>query len=155
MNMTTTDPEVASEEAVHGIFRDLFERRDLSDPYRYWTDQTLEHFVPLGVTLRGAKELTEFFRGFLEAMPDAITTVENVVVEDRNAVVQWTMTRTLPDRRQEVEPSGNQVTLRGCDVFRLYADGRVAENTVYYDSAELLRLGAFVADQDRTVTENR
>jgi hypothetical protein len=62
------------------------------------------------------------------------------VVADRHAVVQWTATGTFSGAQwQGIEPTGDRVALRGIDAIRLDEDGRVEENTVYYDGAEFLR----------------
>jgi hypothetical protein len=54
--------------------------------------------------------------------------------------VQWTGTGTFSGAQwQGIEPTGDRVELRGCDVIRLDEDGHVEENTVYYDGAEFLR----------------
>jgi steroid delta-isomerase-like uncharacterized protein len=130
----------SSEQAVRDIFRGVFEERDLSDPHRYWTDSSVDHFLALGISVRGAHDLAQFFRDFFAAVPDFKLEVEHVVAQDRHAVVQWTGTGTFSGAQwQGIEPTGDRVELRGCDVIRLDEDGRVEENTVYYDGAEFLR----------------
>ena len=51
-------------------FRVLFEERDLSDPYRFWTDASVDHFLAAGQSVRGAQALTAWFRELLAAIPD-------------------------------------------------------------------------------------
>ena len=38
-----------------------------------------------------------------------------------------------------IEPNGRRIDIRGVDVIRLDADGKVDTNTVYYDGAEFAR----------------
>jgi steroid delta-isomerase-like uncharacterized protein len=134
----TRSPAQIAREAFHGIF----EERDLSDPYRYWSDDSVDHFLAAGETVRGAEALAQWFRDLFAAVPDWTLEIENVVDDgDRQAVVQWHATGTLtgPTPFLGVEPNGRRVELRGCDVIRLDANGKVDTNTVYYDGAEYAR----------------
>jgi hypothetical protein len=40
---------------------------------------------------------------------------------------------------QDIEPTGRKVTVRGVDVISLDRDGKVDQNTVYYDGAGFAR----------------
>ena len=133
----------ATEQRVRQIFRELFEQRDLSKKSEWWSDDSVDHFVALGISARGEEELTAFFREFLDAVPDARMDVENVVADDatRYATVQWHCTGTTSGKPfSGVEPPpGKRIDILGCDVFQLDEQGRVLVNTVYYDGAEFAR----------------
>ncbi|MEA2431737.1 MAG: hypothetical protein QOI19_2210, partial [Thermoleophilaceae bacterium] len=44
--MATTESTTQSlGERAREIFRAIFDERDLSDPYRYWTDESVDHFL--------------------------------------------------------------------------------------------------------------
>jgi steroid delta-isomerase-like uncharacterized protein len=131
-------------------FRVLFEERDLSDPYRFWTDDTVDHFVAAGVSVRGAQPLTAWFRELFEAVPDWSMQIENSFDDGgRQAIVQWIGTGTFTGAPfLGIEPTGRSIELKGIDVFRFDADGKVETNTVYYDGAEFARQVGMLPPRD-------
>src|SRR4051812_49511545 len=91
----STDTRTLSER-TREIFSALFVDRDLSDPYRYWTDDSVDYFLAPGRTVRGAQALAQWFRDLFAAVPDWTLEIENVVDDgDRQVVVQWHATGTL------------------------------------------------------------
>jgi Tn3 transposase DDE domain len=44
---------------VHSSPHPPFSERDLSDPSRYWTDESVDHFIALGMSLRGAQDIND------------------------------------------------------------------------------------------------
>jgi steroid delta-isomerase-like uncharacterized protein len=134
-------------------FRILFEERDLSDPYRFWTDDTVDHFVAAGETVRGAKPLTAWFQQLFDAVPDWSMQVDNVLDDgDRQAVVQWRGRGTFTGAPfLGIEATGRPVEIQGVDVFRFDAAGKVETNTVYYDGAEFARQVGMLPPRDSAV----
>jgi steroid delta-isomerase-like uncharacterized protein len=139
----TTQQHSATEQRVRQIWSEVFTARDLTKAREWWSEDTVDHFLALGVSARGPDELTGFFRELLDAVPDIRMDIENVVADDatRHAVLQWHCTGTTSGKPfQGIEPPpGKSIDLRGCDVFRLDEDGRVAENTIYYDASDFAR----------------
>jgi steroid delta-isomerase-like uncharacterized protein len=133
---TRTPTEVARE-----VFHALFTERDLSDPSRFWTDESVDHFVALGLSVHGKDALAGFFRELFVAFPDWALTIEQTVDDgDRRVVVQWTASATFGGGPwQGIEPTGGKVTVRGVDVISLDRDDKVDQNTVYYDGAAFAR----------------
>ncbi len=133
----------ATEQRVRQTFRELFDEKDFSKMHDWWSEESVDHFLALGISARGVQELEQFFREFLAAVPDVRVEIENVVSDDttRHAVVQWHLTGTTSGTPfQAIEPPpGKRLDLRGCDVFQLDEDGRVLVNTVYYDASEFAR----------------
>ncbi len=123
------------------LFRRLMEERDLSDPYEYWTDDSVDHFLAAGQSVRGAQALAAWFARLFAAVPDWSLVVDNVVDDGGDqVVVQWTGTGTFTGASfLGIEPTGRRVEIRGCDVIRLDGNGKVATNTVYYDGAAFAR----------------
>lgn len=132
------------------MFRVLFEERDLSDPYRFWTDDTVDHFLALGESIRGAQAITGFFRDLFAAVPDWRTEIQNVVDDgDRQVVVQWRGSGTFTGAPLfGIEPTGRHVEIDGVDVIRLDDGGKVATNTIYYDGAEYARQVGMLPPRD-------
>ena len=136
-----TITETRSPEALaRHLFELIFDRRDIDAARPYWTDSSVDHFLALGVDVRGPDQLAAFFHELHAAFPDFQQSVENVVEDDRHAVVQWSATATFDGAPfQGIEPTGGRVSLRGCDVLCFTPDGKLDWNTIYYDSAEFGR----------------
>ena len=138
--MATTPQTSSPGQLARHLFEAIFERRDIDAARPYWTDTSVDHFLALGADVRGPEQLAAFFRELHAAVPDWRTTIENVIEDDRHAVVQWSATGTFDGEPfQGIEPTGGRVALRGCDVFRFSDDGKLESNTIYYDGAEFAR----------------
>jgi len=138
--MATTTPAEATEQRVRDTFRALFDERDLDRAQELWSDDSVDHFLALGMSVHGRANLRAFFEGLFAALPDWHLEIERVVASADHAVVQWTGTGTHTGAAwQGIEPTGRRVEIRGCDVIRLAEDGTLAENTVYYDGAGFAR----------------
>lgn len=155
-----SNPSAMTNEArAREIFRRLFDDRDLSDPYAYWSDDSVDHFLAAGESVSGAPALAEWFSRLFAAVPDWRLEVENVVDDgDDQVVVQWTGTGTFTGAPfLGIQSTGRRIELRGCDVIRLDADGRIASNTIYYDGAAFARQVGLLPTQgsraDRVITQ--
>jgi predicted ester cyclase len=65
--------------------------------------------------IEGARQLVKVYRG---AFPDVHITVEDQVAEGDKVVTRWTTLGTYQGELMGVEPSGNQVTVRGISIDR-------------------------------------
>jgi steroid delta-isomerase-like uncharacterized protein len=150
MEATTSTSESLSQRARE-IFSAIFDDRDLSDPYRYWTDDSIDHFLAAGRSVRGAEALAQWFRDLFAAVPDWKLEVENTVDDgERQVVVQWHATGTFDGGAPflGIEPTGRRLDIRGCDVIQLDDDFKVVTNTVYYDGAEFARQVGMLPPRD-------
>jgi steroid delta-isomerase-like uncharacterized protein len=140
-------------ELARETFRVLFEERDLSDPYRFWTDDSIDHFLAAGVSVRGAHDLAQWFHDLFAAVPDWHVEIENVIDDgDRQAVVQWRGSGTFSGGPfLGIEPTGRTIDLSAVDVFRFDENGKVETNTVYYDGAEFARQIGMLPPRDSAV----
>jgi steroid delta-isomerase-like uncharacterized protein len=138
--VATTSETRSPGQMARESFEALFDRRDFDAVRSFWTESSVDHFLALGIDVRGPKSLEAFFRELFAAVPDYRMTIENIVEDDRHATVQWTGTGTFKGESfQGLEPTGKRITLRGCDVMRFTTEGKLDENTVYYDGAEFAR----------------
>lgn len=137
---SSTDTSTPGQRA-RDTFRILFDERDLSDPYRFWSDESVDHFLAAGQSVRGANALAQWFRELFAAVPDFRMEVLNVFDDgDRQAVVQWRAAGTFTGLPfLGIEANGRRVEIRGVDVIRFDGDGKIDENTIYYDGAEFAR----------------
>ena len=148
--MSTSTAARTPGDIARETFRVLFEERDLSQPYRFWTDDSVNHFVAAGQSVRGAQALTQWFRELLDAVPDFHMEIENVVDDgEHQAVVEWRASGTFTGGAfLGIEPTGKPIELQGVDVFRFDVNGKVATNTVYYDGAEFARQVGMLPPRD-------
>ncbi|MFA5883628.1 MAG: ester cyclase [Acidimicrobiia bacterium] len=147
----STPPETTSAEAhIREVFRRIFDERDLSDPSAFWSEASHDEFLAAGLTVRGAEALAGFFGGLFAAVPDWRLEIENVVDDGTGQlVVQWTGTGTFTGAPfLGIEATGRSLTIRGVDVIRLDAEGRIDTNTIYYDGAEFARQVGLLPGRD-------
>jgi len=139
--MTTHTEQRTASEVARETFRILFEEKDLSRAPELWSENSVDHFVAAGETVRGTRALTEWFREVLIAVPDLTMEIENAFDDGgRQVVVQWRIRGTFSGGPfLGIEPTGRALDFKGVDVFRFDDEWRVAENTVYYDGAEFAR----------------
>jgi steroid delta-isomerase-like uncharacterized protein len=126
---------------IREAFQGIFSERNLSDPSRYWTDESVDHFLALGKSVCGKDALAAFFRGLFAAFPDWTLEIEQTVDDgDSRVVVQWTAHGTFNGASwQGIEPTGSKVTVHGVDIISIDRNGKVDQNTVYYDLAAIAR----------------
>jgi steroid delta-isomerase-like uncharacterized protein len=134
--LTRTPSEVARE-----MFNGLFNERDLADPSRYWSDDSVDHFVALGMSVRGKEALARFFAETFAAFTDWEMNIEQTTDDgESRVVVQWTAQGTFDGAPwQGLEPTGKKLSIRGVDVMELDRNGKTKKNTVYYDAAAFAR----------------
>ena len=137
---TSTDTRSPSQIA-RDAFRILFHERDLSDPYRLWSDDSVDHFLAAGESVRGARALAQWFGDLFAAVPDFRMEIVNTFDDgDRQATVQWRATGTLTGAPfLGIEPNGRPIEIQGVDVMHFDDNGRIDQNTIYYDGAEFAR----------------
>lgn len=126
---------------IREIFRKLFDERDLSDPSKYWSEESVDHFQPLGATVRGPEELKAWFEAQFAAIPDWRMKIENVVDDGAGqVVVQWTAHGTFSGAPWVgLQPTGRRVIFYGCDVVKMAPDGRIGTLIAYFDGAAFAR----------------
>lgn len=146
---SSTDTRTPSQLA-RDSFRMLFEERDLSDPYRIWSADSVDDFLAAGQTVRGAEALAQWFRELFAAVPDFRMDVLNVFDDgDRQAVLQWHAAGTFTGSPfLGIEATGRRVDIRGVDVMLFGADGKIEHNTIYYDGAEFARQVGMLPPRD-------
>jgi steroid delta-isomerase-like uncharacterized protein len=150
--MATETPIHSPGQLARETFEALFDRKDYPTVRQYWTEDSVDHFLALGIDVRGPENLEAFFRELFAAVPDFKMKIESIVEDDRHAVVQWTGSGTFNGGAfQGIEPTGKYLSLRGCDVIRFSADGKLEENTIYYDGAEFARQIGMLPPRDSAV----
>jgi steroid delta-isomerase-like uncharacterized protein len=122
-------------------FRILFDERDLSQAERLWSEDSVDHFLAAGQSVRGPQALAQWFRELLDAVPDFRMEILNVFDDgERQATIQWHASGTFTGGPfLGIEANGRRLDIRGVDVMRFDAEGQIDENWIYYDGAEFAR----------------
>jgi len=129
---------VRSAEAVVRSYFDAVIARDPAAMAEHWADEGIEDIVPVGV-FRGPDEVKAYFTELFTAVPDAEMTLERVLAQDDNVVVQWRMSGTFDGGPlMGVEPTGRRIELRGLDWLEVEGD-KITRNTAFADGAALAR----------------
>lgn len=109
-----------------------------------YTDDAVSRDVPLDSVWNGRAELEAGVRSWLAAIPETRMEVRTVSAHDGSGVCEWTMSGTLegaldglPEQLAAMA-KGKPFTMRGATVYRFSADGRIQEETLYWDLAGVL-----------------
>jgi len=86
----------------------------------------------------GLKEDQDAARGWLQAAPDLVMTVEMMVAEKDLVTVLWSGKGTLTGSGNGLTPTGKRIYVRGITIWRV-VDGRLAEEWTAFDQLSLLR----------------
>jgi steroid delta-isomerase-like uncharacterized protein len=126
-------PKELAEEAFEALGRG-----DIATVEQYWDQDIHEDFVAVG-EFRGREAISAFFRETFDAFPDFSMEVERITAEGDITVIQWLARGTFTGGKfLGIEPTGRRVQMRGIDVME-WRDGKIVENTIYYDGATLAR----------------
>src|SRR5215217_3062854 len=88
--MTTHTEQRSASDVARETFRILFQEKDLSKAPEFWSEDSIDHFLAAGQSVRGTRALTEWFRELLTAVPDWTMEIENTFDDGgRQVVVQW------------------------------------------------------------------
>lgn len=135
------------EEAARRYF-DALSARDPDAIVACWHPGGVDDIVPLGV-FRGPQEIRSMFTGLFEAFPDLETRVTRVVADRDRAAVEWRMEGTFNGAPfQGIKPTGKRADLRGLDCLEVDEEGRITQNTGYYDGAAFARNIGMLPPQD-------
>jgi steroid delta-isomerase-like uncharacterized protein len=135
--MATKQVVRSAEETVRSYF-DAVVRRDPEAMAEHWADEGIEDIVPVGV-FRGPEEVKAYFTELFTAIPDFEMTVERVLAQDDNVLVQWRASGTFDGGPlMGVDPTGRRIELRGLDWLEVEGD-KITRNTAFADGAALAR----------------
>lgn len=125
------------EETARSYF-DAVIARDAAAMAEHWADDGIEEIVPVGV-FRGPDEVKAYFTELFGAVPDMAFTVERVLAQDENVLVQWRGSGTFDGGMlMGVEPTGRRIEMRGLDWLEVKGE-KIVRNTAFADGAALAR----------------
>lgn len=74
----------------------------------------------------GPEGFIDFFTKFREAFPDLKIAVDQMVADDENVAIAYTVTGTHEGNFHGIAPTGKKIKARGLQIAR-FEDGRIAE----------------------------
>ena len=80
----------------------------------------------------GRDAIAESARGFMTALPDLVVTFDRLVPSEQGTEFHWTLTGT----NTGPGGTGKRVRISGYELWRLGADGLIAESKGFFDADE-------------------
>jgi predicted ester cyclase len=122
------------------IVREYFEGladQDLERALAVWKPGSIDHMYGMG-DLDAPEGIRAWFTNLFGAFPDWRFEVLELVASGEHAAARWRISATFagPGRFQGVAPTGAEVELEGCDMFRV-VDEQIVENYAYTNGAYL------------------
>src|SRR6266542_2984893 len=100
--------------------------------------------------LEGAKQKWAMF---FSAVPDTRVAIQDMLAEGDRVVVRWTGEGTQHGTLMGVPPTGRRILIGGISIYRLAADGKVAEDWEQWDKLGLLQqIGAMPGTVQETAS---
>ncbi len=87
---------------------------------------------------RGPEGFKTFFGMMRNAFPDLGIAVDQMVADDENVAIAYTVTGTHQGEFQGVEPTGKSISVRGCQISR-FEDGKLVERWGSSDELGILQ----------------
>jgi predicted ester cyclase len=135
--MPTKETVRTPEETVRSYF-DAVIARDPAAMAEHWAEDGIEEILPVGI-FRGPDEVKAWFTELFTAVPDFEMTLERVLAQENNVLVQWRASGDFTGGPlMGVEPTGRRIELRGLDWLEVEGD-KVVRNTAFADGAALAR----------------
>lgn len=102
---------------------DVWNRGDLGAIDGLYSSEFVYHmrFPGLAPGIEGEKQVVQMLHG---AFPDLRIDVDEILVDEENAVIRWTMPATHQGVFRCIEPNGKAVRFTGIDILRI-KNGRV------------------------------
>jgi len=129
-------------EIIPQLLVDSFNKKDFNQALELISDKAEWLDIPTHSMFRGKEGYRKFENGWLKAFPDAKIELKSVII-GKNQIVSEYIGRGTHQGAIEgpdglIQPTGNRVELKLCDVMNV-ADGMITGGHTYYDAATLLR----------------
>jgi predicted ester cyclase len=92
----------------------------------------------VGRDLRGLEDFKQYMSSYCDAFPDAVWTLDDVVVEGDKVVARWTFTGTHKGELMGIPPTNKKVTVWGIEIDRVVG-GKFVEGWARFDTLGLMQ----------------
>jgi steroid delta-isomerase-like uncharacterized protein len=127
-----------------------YNRHDAAGFAECFTEDGVFRPVPTGEIAEGREQIQAMMEEVWRAFPD--WTLESRGLYDCGDAVWlgWTITGTHEGEFSGLPPTHRRFEMLGCSHFTLAADGFIAQDDVYYDSATMLRQLGILPEPEAT-----
>ena len=116
---------------------ELWNKRDTTAAGETYAVDYIYH-GPGGQELRGREGIKGLWAVILDAFPDLVATVDDVVAEGNKVVSRWTIQGTHTGEFQGIAPTNKQITMPIIEIFRIEG-GFLAEAWDMYDQLSFMQ----------------
>jgi len=138
----------ATEEEMRSVMQDILDAlnaHDVAQMGSYWTDDIVYDFVPQPPPLEGKDEVSAFFGGLFQGVPDFHSTQTRILVSGNIMVTESMATGTHLGELSGIPATGNSLQLAPLHIWEFEGD-KVKQVTEYLDMASMLmQIGAMPA----------
>ena len=96
-----------------------------------------------GSPAKGTEAITNVAKGFMDAFPDMIVSMDSLITKSDKTRFYWTLTGT----NNGLNGTGNRIKISGFEEWTLNIDGLIQESRGYFDEKEYKRQLAFETDK--------
>jgi steroid delta-isomerase-like uncharacterized protein len=105
----------------------------------YSTDEPVFEDVPAGVRYVGGKEIVGNYRHLWDGFPGLVRRIDRWTFGDDSCVIELTLTGEHAGAYRGLPATGRQLELRIIAHFQFDGEGRIKQETAYYDAATFRR----------------
>jgi steroid delta-isomerase-like uncharacterized protein len=95
--------------------------------------------IPAAVRYVGADEIVGNYTHLWDGFPGLVRRIDRWTFGDDSCVIELTLTGTHEGPYRGIEPTGRRLALRIIAHFQFDADGRIRQETAYYDTLTFRR----------------
>ncbi len=122
--------------------QEAYGRRDLDALMRLY-DPDVVHIHPFPEPLKGRAAVRKEQEDFLKAAPDTQFKITNLIVQGNNVAAEFVLTGThtgpLVTQMGTIPPTNRRLEGHNAGFWRLNAQGLIAEEHIYFDTAALFK----------------
>ncbi|WP_221360468.1 nuclear transport factor 2 family protein [Streptomyces beigongshangae] len=118
-----------------------FSSGTVTETLHFYTKDALLEDIALNRFCRGHEEIGAYLQLFYDAVPDMRISARKCLLGPAHAAVHWTWTGTVQGSVPELPDvaPGTEFSIDGGAILEFAEDGRIARETDYWDTANLLR----------------
>lgn len=137
----------ANKELIRRYYDEAYNTGDIEGLADFIAPDIIDHS---NLAIRGLADIQQNFAGFVAALPDFHSTIQQLVAEDDKVVAYTTLTFTHTAEFMGVAPTGKRISIETLSIFRI-ADNKVVERWGISDNVGVMRqLGILPAQEGET-----
>ncbi|MBI5285703.1 MAG: ester cyclase [Chloroflexi bacterium] len=95
--------------------------------------------VPAGLRFTGVEEIIDNYRNLWDGFPGLVRRIDRWTIGDDACVIELTLTGTHDGDYRGIPPTGRKLALPIIAHFAFDEDGRIKQETAYYDTLTFMR----------------